>query len=32
MSLVKFENVSKSYGSTVALQHINLEIEAGKIV
>ena len=32
MSLVKFENVSKYYGKTPALQHINLEIQPGKIV
>ena len=32
MSLVKFENVSKSYGKTPALQNINLEIQPGKII
>ena len=32
MVLLAFENVSKSYGSTPALEHINFEIEAGKII
>lgn len=32
MTLLTFENVSKSYGSTSALDNISLEIPAGKIV
>ena len=32
MTLLAFENVSKSYGSTAALNNISLEIPAGKIV
>ena len=31
MVLLAFENVSKSYGSTPALEHINFEIEAEKL-
>ena len=32
MTLLTFENVSKSYGATAALNNISLEIPAGKIV
>ena len=32
MTLLTFENVSKSYGATSALDNISLEIPAGKIV
>ena len=32
MSLLQFENVSKSYGKTLALKNLNLEIPAGRIV
>ena len=32
MTLLALENVSKSYGGTVALENISLEISAGKIV
>ena len=32
MTLLAFENVSKSYGATAALNNISLEIPAGKIV
>jgi len=32
MSLLAFENVSKSYGATPALENVSLDIPAGKIV
>lgn len=32
MSLLQFENVTKKYGRTTALNNLNLEIPAGKIV
>ena len=32
MSLLAFENVSKSYGETPALENVSLDIPAGKIV
>ena len=32
MTLLALENVSKSYGGTIALENISLEISAGKIV
>lgn len=32
MSLLVFENVSKSYGATPALENVSLDIPAGKIV
>ena len=32
MTLLAFENVSKSYGATAALNNVSLEIPAGKIV
>ena len=32
MTLLTFENVSKSYGATAALNNVSLEIPAGKIV
>lgn len=32
MSLLQFENVSKSYGKTLALKNLSLEIPAGRIV
>ena len=31
MSLLAFENVSKSYGATPALENVSLDIPAGKI-
>ena len=30
MSLLAFENVSKSYGATPALENVSLDIPAGK--
>ena len=32
MTLLTFENVSKSYGASPALTNVSLEIPAGKIV
>ena len=32
MTLLTFENVSKFYGASPALQNVSLEIPAGKIV
>lgn len=32
MSLLEFKDVSKSYGSTIALRNVNLTLEKGKIV
>ncbi len=31
-SIVKFENISKKYGSTLAISDVNLEVEAGEFV
>lgn len=31
MSLLVFENVSKSYGATPALENVSLDIPAGKL-
>ena len=32
MSLLAFENVSKSYGATPALENVSLDIPAGKLL